>query len=45
MHEIRATLPTEYTEEAARLAHGAGIERVLASPMFISMDPAFVSRS
>ena len=35
MHEIRATLPTEYTEEAARLAHGAGIERVSVADVYI----------
>ena len=35
MHEIRATLPTEYTEEAARLAHGAGIERVSVAEVYI----------
>ena len=35
MHEIRATVPPELTEEAARLAHGAGIERVSVAEVFI----------
>ena len=35
MHEIRATVPPELTEEAARLAHEAGIERVSIAEVFI----------
>jgi hypothetical protein len=35
MHEIRATVPPELTEEAARLAHQAGIERVSIAEVFI----------
>ena len=35
MHEIRATVPPELTEEAARLAHAAGIERVSIAEVFI----------
>jgi hypothetical protein len=35
MHEIRATVPPECTEEAARLAHEAGIERVSIAEIFI----------
>ena len=35
MHEIRATVPPELTEEAARLAHEAGIERVSVAEVFI----------
>jgi len=35
MHEIRATVPPELTEEAARLAHEAGIERVSIAELFI----------
>jgi hypothetical protein len=35
MHEIRATVPPRLTEEAARLAHEAGIERVSIAEVFI----------
>ena len=35
MHEIRATVPPELTEEAARLAHEAGIERVSIAEVFM----------
>jgi hypothetical protein len=35
MHEIRVTVPPECTEEAARLAHAAGIERVSIAEIFI----------
>ena len=35
MHEIRATMPPELAEEAARLAHEAGIERVSIAEVFI----------
>src|ERR1700688_3709132 len=35
MHEIRATVPPECTEEAAQLAHAAGIERVSIAEIFI----------
>jgi hypothetical protein len=41
MHEIRATVPPELTEEAARLAHAAGIERVSIAEVFIH-GPALV---
>jgi len=35
MHEIRVTIPPECTEEAARLAHDAGIERVSIAEVFV----------
>jgi hypothetical protein len=35
MHEIRATVPPECTEEVARLAHEAGIERVSIAEVFV----------
>jgi hypothetical protein len=35
MHEIRATVPPECIEDAARLAHAAGIERVNIAEVFI----------
>lgn len=35
MHEIRATVPEEQAEEAARLAHAAGIERVAMTGVYI----------
>jgi hypothetical protein len=35
MHEIRATLPPDCVDEAARLAHAAGIDRVSIADVFI----------
>src|SRR3979411_3076240 len=35
MHEIRATVPPELTDETARLAHEAGIERLSIAEVFI----------
>jgi len=35
MHEIRATVTAEHVEEAARLAHAAGIERVSIADVYI----------
>ena len=43
MHEIRATVPPELTEEAARLAHAAGIERVSIAEVFIH-GPGLIRR-
>uniref|UniRef100_Q021I1 Threonine/serine exporter-like N-terminal domain-containing protein n=1 Tax=Solibacter usitatus (strain Ellin6076) TaxID=234267 RepID=Q021I1_SOLUE len=35
MHEIRTTIPPECVAEAARLAHAAGIERVVIAEVFV----------
>jgi hypothetical protein len=35
MHEIRATIPADCVPEAARLAHSAGIARVVVSEVFV----------
>ncbi len=35
MHEIRATLPPDCIDEAARLAHAAGIDRVSITDVFV----------
>jgi hypothetical protein len=39
VHEIRATVPPEHVAETARLAHGAGIDRV-ANGLPYSIDAA-----
>jgi hypothetical protein len=35
MHEIRATVPPDCVQEAARLAHAAGITRVTVAEVFV----------
>lgn len=35
MHEIRATLPPEYVENATRLARAGGIDRVAVSDIYL----------
>src|SRR5436190_5226934 len=38
MHEVRATLPSEFLPEAARLAHAAGIEHVTVSDVSVNLE-------
>jgi len=35
MHEIRAIIPPDCVSEAARLAHAAGITRVIVAEVFV----------
>ena len=40
MHDLRATLPSEFLSEAARLAHAAGIEHVTVSEVIVNLEKA-----